>query len=465
METIRLATESIAKAQKIAEQCPYRPKYHFKAPAQWMNDPNGPIFYKGEYHLFYQLNPYGDKWGNIHWGHAKSKDLVNWEHLPIALTPSVNQGENHCFSGCCVVNHGIPTIIYTSIGPNKPTSTGAEQWLAVSHDDMITWEKYTNNPIMTLKLHGNLDVRDWRDPYIWQENKAWYAILGGHTYKPRRGIVLLYKSQNLLIWEFIGPLLIGGDRKMGLNWECPNFFSLGGKFVLFVSPHRKVIYTIGTYENYKFNPGKWKILDHGRPFYAPNTMLDGQGRRIMWGWIKGGGNGEWNGCLTLPRILTLDQQGRLKIKPAPELKKLRDKHIHLDEVMITSDLKDSLKELNGTCLEIIVKFQLIDAKLFGLKIIDSFDNYDEIIIGYNSSKKQLLAGREKGQFIFYEEEEKQLKLHVFIDKSVIEVYANSRECITSRIYPKNIETIKIYLFAENGIVKLLSMDAWEIKTK
>lgn len=103
--------ESVEKARPKAEQDPYRPEYHFLPPAQWMNDPNGTIFYKGEFHVFYQHNPYGTSWGHMHWGHAKSKDLVHWEHLPIALAPSKEKGEKHCFSGCCIINGGTPTII------------------------------------------------------------------------------------------------------------------------------------------------------------------------------------------------------------------------------------------------------------------------------------------------------------------------------------------------------------------
>ena len=166
MKDLQDAKKSIEQSRKIAEKCPYRPKYHFLPKANWMNDPNGPIFYKGEFHLFYQHNPYGEQWGNIHWGHAKSKDLVHWQHLPIALIPNHELGEEHCFSGCCVNNDGTPSIIYTSIGPERLPSTGAEQWMATSSDDMITWQKSPHNPLMTIDIHGDLDIREWRDPYI-----------------------------------------------------------------------------------------------------------------------------------------------------------------------------------------------------------------------------------------------------------------------------------------------------------
>jgi beta-fructofuranosidase len=272
MDRIKKASNSVEKARKEAEKCPCLPVYHFHAPSNWMNDPNGPIFYKNEYHIFYQHNPYSTEWGTIHWGHAKSKNLVNWTHLPIALVPSVEKGEEHCFSGDCVINDGIPSIIYTSIGPKKPHKTSAEQWLAISKDDMITWEKYPNNPIMTLDLHGDLEIRDWRDPYLWREGDIWYAVLGGHVRKPNRGVALLYKSENLIDWEFIKSLIVG-EKETGRNWECPNFFQIDNKWVLIVSPHDKVIYNIGDFENNNFIPSKWKILDHGLCFYAPKFSI------------------------------------------------------------------------------------------------------------------------------------------------------------------------------------------------
>ncbi|TFG00804.1 MAG: hypothetical protein EU542_07710, partial [Promethearchaeota archaeon] len=400
MNDLQKAMESINKAKLNAEQCPLRPEFHFLAPANWMNDPNGPIFYKGEYHLFYQHNPYNDKWGNIHWGHAKSKDLVYWEHLPIALTPSRELGEKHCFSGCCVNDDGIPTIIYTSIGFKRTPSTGAEQWLATSSDDMITWQKSLENPILNRDIHGNLDLRDWRDPYIWKNDDFWYMTLGGHIHGSRAGIALLYRSKDLFQWEYLNPLLTGkrNDKITGKNWECPNFFPLRNKHILIVSPHKKVIYNIGTYENHEFIPGTWRILDHGRAFYAPNTMIDKRGRVIMWAWIQGGGTGGWNGCLTLPRIVSLGEDGRLKFFPAPELQKLRGPHIHFDPMIISSKSNGILRNVRGNTVEIVGKFEFIDADSFGFKFFKSIKDEDENIdnLGYNIKKNLLWADKERG---------------------------------------------------------------------
>ena len=465
MDNIQNAMQIIKKAKKIAEKCPYRPQFHFLAPANWMNDPNGPIFYKGEYHLFYQHNPYGEQWGNIHWGHAKSKDLVHWEHLPIALAPTYELHEEHCFSGCCVNNNGIPSIIYTSIGSERLPSTGAEQWIATSADDMLTWRKSPINPIMTLDIHGDLDVREWRDPYIWKEKKYWYMTLGGHIHNSRAGIALLYRSKDLIQWEYLHPLCTGEKNKKltGKNWECPNFFPLNDKHILIISPQKRVIYNIGTYKNHEFIPGYWRILDHGRVFYAPNTMVDKHGRIIMWAWIQGGGTGGWNGCLTLPRIITLGKDGKLEFTPAPELQKLRESNVNFNHITVSSESIHILDKIKYPLIEIVVEFEIVDALSFGISIFKNKKNEENETIGYDIEKKQLWAGKERGK-IKSLDNNKKFKLHIYIDRSVIEVFLNYKECLTSRIYPKMIDSGGIDVFCDKGKANILSLDIWTLKS-
>ena len=197
----------------------YKPHYHFLPENNWMNDPNGPIYYKGKYHLFYQYNPNDYHWNTIHWGHAVSEDLVHWEYLPIALFPSNDLGETHCFSGCTTINvDGLPTIFYTSVGENERNARdGAEQSMAVSYDDMITWEKYKLNPVIKSNIHGTIDVKEWRDPFIWKEDGKWYMVLGGSI--EEKGSILIYSSDNLVKWEFINVMFEAPSYK---TLECPN---------------------------------------------------------------------------------------------------------------------------------------------------------------------------------------------------------------------------------------------------
>ena len=454
--------EMYKNARLRAEDCPLRPKYHFIAPSNWMNDPNGLIYYKGEYHIFYQHNPYGTQWGNIHWGHAKSKDLVQWEHLPIALIPSADKGETHCFSGSCIVIDNTPTILYTSIGPNKPPATKAEQWIATSSDEMVTWQKYENNPILTLEIHKGLDVEDWRDPFVWKENNEWYAVLGGHLINPRRPIVLLYKSSNFYNWEFIGPLCIG-DRKKGKNWECPNFFPIKDKYILIVSPHNKVIYAVGDYNNKSFAPNHWYALDHGRLFYATNVMKDQHNRTILWAWIRATGIKGWNGCLSLPRVLSLSPDNRLRYAPLPELEKLRKKHYKFSNIVINQNSKEMLKTIRSKHLEILIEFELIDAESFGIKLFNSKSINQAESIGYDQSNNMLWSGKDKVNIIL-ENNSKKLDLHIFIDNSIIEVFANHRECISGQITSKRNLPFAIDLFATRGKVKVNFLDIWELNS-
>lgn len=445
---------------------PYRPKYHFVPPQNWMNDPNGPIYYKGEYHLFYQHNPVGDTWGNIHWGHAKSIDLIYWEHLPIALTPSIEIGEEHCFSGSCVLNKDTPTIVYTSIGPKKLPLTGAEQWLAFSKDDMFSWEKYENNPIMTLEIHDRLKVRDWRDPYIWKVKNDWYAVLSGHIKekkKPKTPVVLLYHSKDLYKWNFLKPLCFGA-KGTGKNWECPNFFDLSDKHVLIVSvssPKKKVIYSIGTYENREFKFLNWYVLDHGEYFYAPNTIKGPDGRIIMWGWIYGGGNGGWNGCLTLPRELKKGTEDRLLFKPIEELKKLRTRSKYIENFELNSERYKIIEKIEDMCFEFIIELEGNNSGILGVNIVHEENKIIENLLTLDLKTNNLCVGKDNTSILPLEKE-KGSKLHVFMDRSVMEVFANYNTCITSRQYFKILEPFDIELQIDKGSVKIRKMKLWPL---
>ncbi|MFX0181278.1 MAG: glycoside hydrolase family 32 protein [Candidatus Hodarchaeota archaeon] len=450
------------KNEEIADRCPLRPRYHFIAPAYWMNDPNGLIYYKGEYHIFYQHNPYGENWGNIHWGHAKSKDLVYWEHLPIALIPSKERGEIHCFSGNSILVNGIPHIMYTSIGINKPPSTGAEQWIAISSDDLITWKKSERNPIMINEIHGDLDIRDWRDPYLWIDDGIYYAILGGHIRKPRKPLVLLYKSEDFYNWEFLHPLLIG-NKSLGKNWECPNFFKLNDKYILIVSPHRKVIYSVGNYQNYQFFPENWYILDYGSLFYAPNTMKDSHGRIIMWGWIQAKGTKGWNGCLTLPRILTLGKDNKLRFEVVPELKKLRGKYYQIENKIITKNDGLSSSWLTKLTLEIKLEIKVNMLTKFLISIYEDNSIELEEILSYDCNNNEIRVGKEQALF-YLKNDENTLQFHIFIDKSIMEVCVNNEMYISTQISSIFDKPFQLELKSLSGYVKIINLEIWELKS-
>jgi beta-fructofuranosidase len=462
------AMEYLKKAEIKALKCPYRPKYHFLPIANWMNDPNGPIFYNGEYHLFYQYYPFKDdlkfdQFWEMSWGHAKSSDLVHWERLPIALMPSHEKGEDGCWSGTCILNNGIPTIIYSSVSKLKSPHDYAEQWLATSKDGMITWDKYVNNPILTMKENSQFEIHDWRDPFIWRESNKWFMIIGGHEHSSStnsHGVVLLYESVDLFDWKFKG-LLSKGNRKLGRGWECPNFFSLENKHILIVSPFKEVIYSIGTYKSGSFLPNDWRLFDHGKCFYATNTMLDDKKRRILWGWIKGGGKGGWNGCLSLPRILTLGKDENLIIKPPKELEKLRESHFEFGDLLITENSELFLGNFLDLTLEIIAKFRLNGNEKFGIKLF--LNDIPGENIEFDAANSKVKVGKEIGK-LEYQTFPRDVLLHIFIDKSVIEMYVNYRYCITSRVFPKTESSNGFSLFSKNASLGLKKLDIWSLKS-
>ena len=268
-------------------------KYHIAAPANWINDPNGFCFYKGEYHLFYQYHPYSSQWGPMHWGHVASKDLADWEHRPIALAPTDEYDKGGCFSGSAIENDGKLYLLYTghvdldnSNGGNDRIET---QCLAVS-DDGKHFEKVENNPVIKA-LPGNLNIRTehFRDPKVWKHGDWYYTVVGVQT-KEESGQVVVYKSQDLINWEFLNIMATSSVKEnLGFMWECPNFAEVNGHEALILSPqgvksegnkflnlHQsgyflgKMDYSTGIFER----ENDFEMLDYGFDFYAPQIMQD-----------------------------------------------------------------------------------------------------------------------------------------------------------------------------------------------
>ncbi|MHB8523770.1 MAG: glycoside hydrolase family 32 protein [Limisphaerales bacterium] len=458
-----MASDQLAVAR--AEADPMRPVYHFRAPANWINDPNGPIFYKGYYHMFYQHNPYGDGWGHMHWGHARSRDLVHWTHLPMALWPSTELGEEHCFSGCATVNGlGQPMIFYTSIHQGKSASDFAEQWAALGDDDLITWRKHPANPVLTEQLHGGVKIYDWRDPFLFRNAGKTYLVLGGNLNHAKGGqaVVNLYEAQNaeLTRWKYLGVLFQHPDARV-VNIECPNFFKLGDRWVLIVSPHGPVQYFVGDFDvaAHQFKPERRGFLDYGGNYYAPNGLEDPHGRRLEWGWVNGfpGGRG-WNGCHSLPRVLTIGSDGDLRQTPAPELEQLRGVHLKESKVPLHSSTHE-LRNLKLDTVEILADFERGNASLVGVRLNRSPDARRAITISYDGSQVEMAGVKAP---LTLSAGEPVLQLHVFLDKSLLEVFANGRVCI-SRVVDPGLKDLAVDVFAVGGDATIRSLDLWQLQ--
>ncbi len=451
---IEKAMQAVRAAIPRAESDPERPVYHFRPPAQWNNDPNGTIFHKGWHHLFYQHNPYAARWDHMHWGHARSRDLVNWEHLPIALWPSKEKGEDHVFSGGAIEGpDGRPRIFYTSIGQRAP-----EQWLALpKDDDLIEWEKYPGNPVLTVKHHGSYDVQDWRDPFLFREQGRVYMVCGGNfRYSGGRAAVQLYEAagQDLTAWKHLGPVFEYRRREIA-NIECPNLFRLGNRWVLLISPHQPCEYFVGGLDlkGVRFVPETRGILDPGSS-YASNISHDGKGRTILWLWGRTNTNPEkgWHNVMALPRILSIDADGYLRQTPAPEFETLRGPVSKVEGTALDNRSLPLGPGIAGDCLELEADFSSTSAVQMGLRARG-------VEIAFNPGGGHLSVGSVRT----FLARDKNLKLRVFLDKRAIEVYANQGSAAVFTTVDAPPGRMDIEAFASGGAARLNSLQAWPLK--
>jgi len=445
----------------------HRPQYHFLPVANWMNDPNGLIQWEGVYHLFYQYNPTGAGFGSMHWGHASSRDLVRWRHLPIALAPTPEgPDKDGAWSGCAINNEGVPTIVYTGVRPQV-------QCLATSDDELIIWEKDPNNPVIVGPPAG-LDATGFRDPCVWKEGGHWYMVLGSGA-RDVGGMILLYRSDDLHEWEYLGPLLEGRIDETGHNWECPNYLTLDGRRLLIFSPEpfRQAHYYVGDQRDLRFLPKIHGLLDHGGLYYAPQAFVDEAGRRICFGWLLEGRTPEamaaagWAGVQSLPRELSLGPDGGLLQRPVPEVETLRGTHHPVAGGVWTGKRK---LDIVGNALEIDLGIAPQGAAEVGLELLATPDGEERTTILYDVERGVLVmdtrgASLADGFLGRLSEaplalETGLLRLRVFIDRSVIEVFANDRICMTGRAYPTRVDATNLVLVSNGGASMLHSIDVW-----
>ncbi len=470
---------------------PYSARYHFTPPANWMNDPNGLVYYKGEYHLFYQYHPESDLWGPMHWGHAVSPDLVHWEHLPIALFPDEN---GMIFSGSAVedknntAGFGMEALvaIFTHHQDGRQS-----QSLAYSTDSGRTWTKYPANPV----LSAPNDTPDFRDPkVIWygeKENGHWVMCLAV------RDRISFYASPDLIHWTHSGDFGPGYGSTAGV-WETPELFELllgseETRWVLVVGVQdgspvggSGTQYFIGKFDGSVFtseNPPETVLwADYGADYYAAQCWNnEPNGRRLMIAWMN-----NWKyawfipssgrrGVFSLIHELSLarTQHGiRLVHKPIPELQKLRDKHFHWQDETLQPGI-NLLSEARGESLEIIAEFSLTqETGVFGFRVRVGEDEHTEI--RYEAKDQKLVVDRARsGRVDFHEEFGRihsvnltptgdSLRLNIFVDSTSVEVFANGGSVVfTESIFPSR-ESQGLELFTEGGNLLLKSLDIFHL---
>ena len=482
----------------------HRPRFHLMPPSAWLNDPNGPLYWKGRYHLFYQYSPVISNTGTKYWAHAVSTDLVHWQNLGIALAPTpTGADKNGCWSGSAVVHNGVPTLVYTG-GTWSAESERAErekgiiperQMLAIAAAPtdpyLRKWIKVPENPVLTAPPAG-IKAVGWRDPSLWKEGDTWYMVIGsGEVGKGE--MALLYTSTDLRKFTYQHPLAIAklDPKSQDLSkpftwmWECPEFFFLDGKPVLLVARGNK--YLTGAYSNHRFQQEFEAQIDCGLVAYAQKTMEDQKGRRIWWAWIREKRSAKaqveagWAGVMSLPRILTFRKDGTLGVEPVPELTALRREYKKITNRSIEPNGPLLLKGFASDCAEIEVEIDLGGAQEIGLRVRSTADGSEQTLIGFNREKQTLFSDtrnsskdpetRELPRFFgnlslqegsLRLDKGEPLKLRVYVDASVIEIFANGKVSLSDRVYPSRADSTGIGLFAKSGTARLKSLTLWDM---
>ena len=412
-------------------------RLHVKAPGNWVNDPNGMIYYKGQYHLLYQHFPYAPRWGTMHWGHAVSPDLIHWEHVGVALFPSLSEDQNGCFSGSAVEENGVMHLFYTGVHYNQVNPKDIHQCLdqdftsaqlhLTSKDGMhfdVFGDKEVVIPALTDPEIG--DNTHTRDPKVWKGSDAWYMVLGSTT-KDHKGEALFYKSEDLSHWRLAGQATT--KQKLGWMWECPDLFNVNGRSVFVFSPMELIEDTDGYADRaicmlpefdektctMKF-PENWQLLDCGGDLYAPQTMTDADGNRISIAWLRMPEpvDGIWQGMFCMPRVVDV-QNDHIYFRVLPAIRdgfcKKTDSLVSAcgECAMIRAELKE------GESLE-IGGYKIW--RQSGKVCADRTDVYPSGAKGWlHAETPQLKEGD---------------LLEIFVDPNMIEIYANNGEYVLSQ---------------------------------
>jgi beta-fructofuranosidase len=336
-----------------------RPRIHLTPPIGWLNDPNGMAVRDGRWHVFYQYEPDAPRWGRMRWGHASSTDLLRWEHHPVALEPRDHGPDRSgCWSGCLVPGADPPTILYTGVAA-RGGIRHASIMAAIGSPDLMTWTREPAGPVIAGAPAG-IRPDMFRDPFIWRDDDGWAMLVGAGT-SDRQGTVLLYRSADLRTWTYHGPLLTTLDivracpdldvsEVDGPCWECPQLVRLPDHDLLIMSVVDRsptvrpahVIAVTGRMHGDRFVVQRASRLGLGPDFYAPSTTVMPDGRALLFGWIPEdppprGSRRAWAGCLTLPRTVSVDADGRPRITLATETDDLGDVVRRWPSVTVSDD--------------------------------------------------------------------------------------------------------------------------------
>lgn len=474
----------------------FRPKYHAIAPAHWMNEPHAPLYYNGKYHLFYQHNPFGPYWGQIHWGHWVSDDMVNWKHTAIALAPEKGTVDpDGIWSGSAYVGpDDMPMLFYTAGNDAKEEN----QYTSIAYPEdksdknLISWKK---SGIIIEKPSEYLH-REFRDPFIFKIENKHYMIVGSGIAE-KGGTAALFESDDAINWNYLHPFYQTDIKKypfLGGVWELPIFLPLPNKdgkstnkYVFMALPLRdaadvEVFYWVGSFdkENKKFIPDQEKpsLLDYGNfGFTGQSGLVDPRTNRSIVFSIAQGKFGNidtynmgWAHNAGLPIYLWLGKNNKLNFAPIKELNSLRGKPIVNCNNCKIPKLQIDLKKVNSDQLEIILEFKAGKEKK-GIVVRKSDTGNPQAMIYYDPSINSVVFDKiqdnPEQKFTALKaplSHNKDIKLHIYLDKSMIEIYINNEVSITDRIYFTDTDAKHIELMGFENDKKIKKLQIWPMNS-
>lgn len=464
-----------------------RPKYHLIPGANWTNETHSLFYHDGRYHIFNQKNASNIQLRQINWGHYSSPDLVHWIEEKVALSPDMPYDKNGIWSGHAVINDdGVPMLFYTA---------GKESYgVGVAYpadDELVKWRKYEGNPVIDVKP-DQFDRTDMRDQYVWKEGEDWYMIIGfGLTDQTPRGTLLMYKSKDLLDWEYAGLLYEGKPEvdQTGIFWEMPAFVRFGDKYFLSVNrvPNKGVPartqYWTGEFDGKRFVPDNEvpQNLEVINGLLSPSFGQTPDGKWVTISIIPDMGGNSWQKgwahLYSLPRVVDL-KDGKIIQSPYPGLEVLRKGHFTMDQQTMESNIP--MPDM-GHQYEIMVKFVPGDADEFGLVINKNpdgseytriyFDRKRDMLVidklHMSSAASSMFRPQQRGNSNRYVNEDHyvvegdEVTLHLYVDGSVVDGFINDEDAFTSRIYPSKGNSTMVEIFSDGTDTKV-SAEMWKI---
>jgi beta-fructofuranosidase len=492
--------ERFVESRKSFSNDPYRPNYHFVSPEGNLNDPNGLCYWEGRWHLFYQAYPPEDP--RQHWGHAVSKDLIHWKDLPYAIYPGP---ERRCYSGSAYVEDGRVIAMYHGRAIGNMVATSDDPLL-------LNWDKVSGEPVIPLESPSGFPLPyPVYDPNIWKKDGVYYSLSGGRVRNGPEGNPVaqayLFRSRDLEHWQYMHPF-VEGDRftLIGDDFACPYFWPIGDRHILpFYSHMSGGQYLLGDYDKKR---NKFKATGHGyfnfgasapSGVHAPSAFPDGEDVIIIFNMNPGFPTEGWNQIMTLPRRLSLNDADQLEIEPAGDIQSLRYDHQQVGSMKLPANEEVVLDNIKGKSMEVRALIDPKEAQMIEVSVLRSTNRQEHTTIavfpyrGYGSGrgysadrksseewwhrpKQSLITLRTSHSSILPEarsrapetapvilQQNEKIELRVFIDKSVVEVFINGRQCVAARVYPGLENSRGVSLRAQGSEGELVSLDAWQMK--